>query len=562
MSVLTALKSAHGLHDLAHILGFRPAALSFLLYVENSAVKYSTFSIPKKRGGIRSISAPYGPLNLLQRRLADVLQSCLKELEEHHGHNDSASHGFMPGRSIITNGRMHRARRYVFNIDLENFFGSINFGRVRGYFIQDRRFQLDPKVATLIAQIACFNGSLPQGSPCSPVISNLIAHILDVHLVRLAAENGCVYSRYADDISFSTNQKVFPHDVATQDPAIDHLWCVGDRLNRIIIRSGFSVRTVKTRMQYRDSRQEVTGLVVNRKTNIPKEYRYSVRAMVHRLFTTGAFIGPDGLPGTIEQLRGMLGFIYSIDKKNHEIAGSGNEDDIPRESAYRRFLMYSGFYAAAKPVLICEGKTDYVYILHAIRQLEHKFPSLVKKVKGEVSLSLRLFKSTANSTGKILGLLGGVTYLAKFIRAYHSNAADFKAPGLTNPVIILVDNDDGMKDIIGAIKSILKKSFPAVQPLYYYLGFNLYVVPTPLIAASSKSAIEDFFDKATRDMKVDGKSFDPACKEDTGVHYGKTVFAHKVVRANAETIDFSGFEPLLKILEQIILDHSTKYPST
>jgi RNA-directed DNA polymerase len=560
MSQLTALKSAKGLHDLAKILGFRASGLSYVLYIQGDEAKYRTFTIPKRRGGLRAISAPNEALSLLQKRLADLLQHCVDELKEANRHKDQCTHGFVPGRSIVTNGRMHRSRRFVFNIDLENFFGSINFGRVRGFFIKDERFQLDAKVATLIAQIACFKDCLPQGSPCSPVISNLIGHVLDVHLVRLAKENGCTYTRYADDISFSTNQKAFPESIATQDPASSHVWQAGSRLSRIIERSGFSISATKTRMQYRDSRQEVTGLVVNRKTNVPKEYRHTVRAMVHRLFTTGAFIGPDGSLGTTAQLRGMLGFIYRIDKTNHEFAGLSDGDAFPRESAYKRFLMYSEFYAAPKPVLVCEGKTDYVYMLHAIHCLEHAFPSLITKENGKTSLAIRLFKSTGNSTGGILGLTGGVTHLAKFIRAYQSNAKSFKAPGLAQPVIILVDNDDGMKAISGAMKSILKKAYPAFPPPYYFLGSNLYVVPTPLSDGATKTAIESFFDKATKETKIDGKSFDPECKEDTGSHYGKTVFAHKVVRSNADKIDFSGFAPLLKILEQVIHDHAKKAP--
>ncbi|NJN91776.1 MAG: RNA-directed DNA polymerase [Leptolyngbyaceae cyanobacterium SL_5_14] len=126
------------------------------------------------------------------------------------------SHGFKRKLSIRTNARKHRNRRYVFNIDLTDFFGSINFGRVRGFFIKDKRFRLNSKVATIFAQIACFKKSLPQGSPCSPVISNLIGNILDTHLVRLAARTGCTYTRYADDLTFSTNKRCFPRSIAIQ----------------------------------------------------------------------------------------------------------------------------------------------------------------------------------------------------------------------------------------------------------------------------------------------------------------------------------------------------------
>ena len=102
-------------------------------------------------------------------------------------------------------------RRWVFNLDLEDFFPSINFGRVRGFLLKNRDFRAESEHrATVISQIACHENSLPQGSPCSPVISNLVAHLLDMRLVRLASSVGCTYSRYADDLTFSTNKKIFP----------------------------------------------------------------------------------------------------------------------------------------------------------------------------------------------------------------------------------------------------------------------------------------------------------------------------------------------------------------
>jgi RNA-directed DNA polymerase len=147
---------------------------------------------------------------LLQRRLSDLLQNCVEEINQAQNRKDQLAHGFKRGRSIITNATKHRKRRYVLNIDLQDFFGTINFGRVRGFFLKDRNFALHPDAATVLAQIACHQNSLPQGSPCSPVISNLIGHVLDIHLGKLAFHNGCTYSRYADDITFSTNKGPFP----------------------------------------------------------------------------------------------------------------------------------------------------------------------------------------------------------------------------------------------------------------------------------------------------------------------------------------------------------------
>src|SRR5258707_3815090 len=216
MSRLPALKAVSSLNALADLLDFKPKAVSYILYKISSASKYTTFEIPKRSGGQRTIKAPIDKLKNLQRKLADLLQDCQHEIEKARDLEDRTAHGFKRGKSIVTNARQHRGRRWVLNLDLEDFFPSINFGRIRGFLIKNRDFALNEKVATVIAQTACHDNTLPQGSPCSPVISNLVAHVLDMHLVKLASGAGCTYSRYADDLTFSTNEKKFPAEIAVQ----------------------------------------------------------------------------------------------------------------------------------------------------------------------------------------------------------------------------------------------------------------------------------------------------------------------------------------------------------
>ena len=117
-----------------------PSALSYVLYKLPDANKYRVFEIPKKSGGMRTIKAPMDKLALIQQRLAELLSDCMQELMKENPKLYAVSHGFREGRTIISNANIHRKRRYVFNVDIADFFGSINFGRVRGYFIKDNFF--------------------------------------------------------------------------------------------------------------------------------------------------------------------------------------------------------------------------------------------------------------------------------------------------------------------------------------------------------------------------------------------------------------------------------------
>ena len=571
MSRLATLKTATSLSDVAKLLDFKPKAVSYILYKQPEATKYKIFQIPKRNGGQRTIKAPIDALKLLQHRLSDLLQDCVDEINTANLRKDRTAHGFKRKRSIITNARQHRHRRWVFNLDIEDFFPSINFGRVRGFLLKNRDFELHEDVATVIAQIACHENSLPQGSPCSPVISNLIAHLLDMRLVKLASEAGCTYSRYADDLTFSTNKKEFPANIAvwgvTKDSA-SHLWLPGDGLQKVIERTGFRINAKKTHQMYRTSRQDVTGLIVNKKINVRWEYRHTVRAMVHSLVKTGKFqiLGlthKDGhaileeRPGTLNELHGMLGFIDSIDfyNKKHTLDAPSKKRSS-NENVYREFLVYSTFYAAQAPVVICEGETDNVYLTHAIRSLAAEFPDLAEVMPDEkIRLKIRLYKYPNSSTARLLDLEdGGNGVLSKFIAAYKKETKEFTGPGLVEPVVILYDNDDGAKKIRNTIKENSNVTPTGDEPFVHVIK-NLYAVPTPFGAARTPSRIEDFFDASIKSTMIDGKTFNPGDGFDKDKHYSKKVFAHKVVRPKADTIDFTGFRPLLTNLTAAINKH-------
>ena len=187
---------------LAKFLGIKYKELTYILYSKRTENLYQTFEIPKKNGKMRCINAPQEPLKYVQRNLAKQLISIQ---EKYYLETNNIIQGFTKKRDIISNGSYHRNKRYILNLDLENFFDSFHFGRVKGYFQKNQYFMLNSNVATCLANIACYKGKLPQGSPSSPVITNLICSILDRRLATIAQKYRMTYTRYADVLSFSTN---------------------------------------------------------------------------------------------------------------------------------------------------------------------------------------------------------------------------------------------------------------------------------------------------------------------------------------------------------------------
>jgi len=567
LSSLEKLQKAKSLTDLARLLGFTPKGGSYVLYKMDASKKYRSFDIPKKSGGVRTIHAPEPQLALLQTRLTELLYACVHEKKKTDRRFWFASHGFHQGRTIVSNAEVHRRRRFVFNLDLENFFGTINFGRVRGFFIHDSMFSLEPKIATIIAQIACHDNALPQGSPCSPVISNLIGNILDSRLLALARDARCTYTRYADDLTFSTNEKLFPTEIAVNAHGAD--WEVGKKLRKEIEKSGFFINPVKTRMSLRRSRQTVTGLVVNDKANINQDYYRAARAMCNALFQTGFYFKPGNDPSDVTDnlnpLEGTLSHIYFVkarrDRKPrvNKLAKAAGEFNTPRapEDLYRKFLFYKYFAAPNAPLIVTEGISDITYLQCAIRALVKKFPLLGKEEDGKVIRLAHFLKPTGTSRD-ILNLGHGAAGQASLISSYTNNLKNYAHKPMANPVIILCDNDGGPKTVFkNAEKKGGTKITTATTDPFYYLGENLYLVKVPEGATPHPREIEDLFQPALLATKLHGKSFDPKKDHGDDTHYGKVAFAESVVRANASTVDFSGFEELLERSEAVLKHYAT-----
>ena len=262
--------STQNSHDLAEQLGMSYERLRWILYRSPRTDRYLSVQIKKRSGGTRTLWVPRPDFKFLQRRLLYVLTTVYQP--------KPSAHGFIQQKSILTNAQTHKKKRYVLNADLQDFFPSINFGRVRGMFMA-KPYNLLPKVATVLAQICCHENALPQGAPTSPIVSNMLCGQLDAHLQLLGRQLRCSYTRYADDITFSTNVTPFPKELASLDPNGD---CVlGQELTATITHNGFQINPAKVRLQPDTQRQVVTGLNVNTRPNVRRRYVRQIRAMLH-----------------------------------------------------------------------------------------------------------------------------------------------------------------------------------------------------------------------------------------------------------------------------------------
>ena len=279
--------------------------------------------------------------------------------------------------------------------------------------------------------------------------------------------------------------------------------------------------------------------------------------MVHSLVSTGRFeihhtmnqdtdVALQKRHGSLKELHGMLGFIDSIQVYNRTKTTDGPKLGLSsEEKVYKQFLIYSNCYAAELPVIICEGETDNVYLTHAIRSLAAEFPNLAAVKNRKIGLKVRLFRYPHSSTARILGLGDGGSGARKnFIATYGGQTKRFTAPGLENPVILLYDNDSGANDIKAVIRKASKGKTTEGAP-FVHIFKNIYAMATPIVGTAPESKIEDFFDEAPLGVLVGGKTFHTGKDFDIEKHYGKVVFARRVVEPKADTINFAGFRPLL-----------------
>ena len=183
MTIFNGMKTRS---DLARAMNIPLKTLTYILYVKGINNYYTSFTIDKKDGSQRLIEAPQKELKQVQVALGKILEVEQNKLWKEKNIHQNISHSFIAKKGIISNASIHRNKRFVLNLDLKDFFYSFHFGRIRGFFLKNREFACSEEVATVIAQLCCYNGRLPQGAPTSPIITNLIFQIVDWKIMALA----------------------------------------------------------------------------------------------------------------------------------------------------------------------------------------------------------------------------------------------------------------------------------------------------------------------------------------------------------------------------------------
>lgn len=303
--------------ELADLLQIDYKTLRFLAYHRDVVTfdNYYRFDIPKKDGKTRHIAAPKTQLKMAQRMILDnILQKA--EVSEQ-------SHGFMRSKSVITSAKSHEAGPdLLINIDLENFFPSITFERVRGLF---QSFGYSGYIASLLAMICTYcermaleikgetryiktsERILPQGSPASPMITNIICRNMDKRINGLCQKLGLNFTRYADDMSFSYIGNI-------QD------FAVGSFLNsirKIIEDEGFHIKEEKTHILRKNNRQYITGIVINNEEiGVPKKWVKTLKASIHnaeKLKESGGCVSVH----TKNEISGKIAWLRSVNETRY-----------------------------------------------------------------------------------------------------------------------------------------------------------------------------------------------------------------------------------------------------
>lgn len=289
---------------------------------------YKDFAVPSKSGKPRIISSPDRRLKMLQRMIAPLLNQIYSPR--------NPVHGFVPDRSVRTNAASHLKSKFVVNLDVERFFPSISENRVAGLL---KAVGVDESVSTVVARLCTNQGVLPQGAPTSPVLSNMVCFKLDKELQAIAKAAHCIYTRYADDVTFSSYQPpggLFAEGVPQTGTFSSDL--LAPRLLEAFTNNGFKLNPAKSHYGDKYSRRIVTGLKINSGLNVDRRFVRNIRSALYSIETIG--LAPaqkkfeDGYGGKTtlaKHLKGKISWLGSV---------KGQADPVFRATAARYNLSF------------------------------------------------------------------------------------------------------------------------------------------------------------------------------------------------------------------------------
>lgn len=234
---------------------------------------YRHYAIKKKKGGERQVFEPGLRLKKIQKKLNYFFQAYYLWVKPKHVHGFVINPAYLAKKcNIVENARPHVGKKHVLNLDLKDFFPNIIAKQVKNVFTS-HFFEFDNQLANALTLLTTYNGFLPAGAPTSPVISNFVCEQLDADLIGFAENNELAYTRYADDLTFSSNNKIIPELV--------------NAIKNIITQNHFVVNEKKVYQKTANRKQTVTGITVNQKVNVDRKLLKKIRAMLHDLSNNG-----------------------------------------------------------------------------------------------------------------------------------------------------------------------------------------------------------------------------------------------------------------------------------
>ena len=280
---------------LAALIGIDDYYLRSMAYATDKF--YRTFDIPKKNGKVRRIDEPLPDLKYVQTW---ILNNVLSSIQV-----SPYAKAFVKGRNAKENARFHRNQKVVITMDVQDFFPSIGINRVIHIFTN---CGYEINIARFLAHLCCYNDALPQGAPTSPYLSNIAMKSFDSQMAIYIKENNLRYTRYADDITVSGN--TVPSETISF-------------ITETLMECGFMTNRGKTRVANKNARQEVTGIVVNQKINIPRNQRKEIRQEVYYIKKYGL----DSHLAHIKEVRknylyhllGKIGYAVYMNQKDAEM---------------------------------------------------------------------------------------------------------------------------------------------------------------------------------------------------------------------------------------------------